>query len=114
MIASEMSRWERIRAALKGEETDRVPISLWRHWPVEDETPQGLAAATMRWQRDYDFDLVKLSPSTRRHHTFVQPGRLYTGFDGGQGWRSHLKVTSWSARTGNRRFSPSGRGRHFR
>jgi uroporphyrinogen decarboxylase len=35
----EMSHWERVRAALKGEETDRVPISLWRHWPVEDETP---------------------------------------------------------------------------
>ena len=63
MIASEMSHWERVRAALKGEETDRVPISLWRHWPVEDETPQGLAAATLRWQRDYDFDLVKLTPT---------------------------------------------------
>jgi uroporphyrinogen decarboxylase len=30
---------------------------------VEDETPQGLAAATLRWQRDYDFDLVKLTPT---------------------------------------------------
>jgi uroporphyrinogen decarboxylase len=63
MIASEMSHWERVRAALKGEETDRVPISLWRHWPLEDETPQGLAAAILRWQRDYDFDLVKLTPT---------------------------------------------------
>jgi uroporphyrinogen decarboxylase len=63
MMPSEMSHWERVRAALKGEETDRVPISLWRHWPVEDETPQGLAAATLRWQRDYDFDLVKLTPT---------------------------------------------------
>ncbi len=63
MRASEMSHWERVRAALKGEETDRVPISLWRHWPVEDETPQGLAAATLRWQRDYDFDLIKLTPT---------------------------------------------------
>jgi uroporphyrinogen decarboxylase len=63
MMAAETSHWERVRAALKGEETDRVPISLWRHWPVEDETPQGLAAATIRWQRDYDFDLVKLTPT---------------------------------------------------
>jgi uroporphyrinogen decarboxylase len=62
-MASEMSHWERVRAALKGEETDRVPISLWRHWPVEDETPQGLAAATIHWQRDYEFDLVKLTPT---------------------------------------------------
>jgi uroporphyrinogen decarboxylase len=63
MMASETSHWERVRAALKGEETDRVPISLWRHWPLEDETPQGLAAATIRWQQDYDFDLVKLTPT---------------------------------------------------
>ena len=62
-MASGMSHWERVRAALKGEEIDRVPIGLWRHWPVEDETPQGLAAATIRWQRDYDFDLVKLTPT---------------------------------------------------
>jgi uroporphyrinogen decarboxylase len=62
-MASGMSHWERVRAALKGEEIDRVPISLWRHWPVEDETPQGLAAPTIRWQRDYDFDLVKLTPT---------------------------------------------------
>ena len=62
-MASGMSHWERVRAALKGEETDRVPISLWRHWPVEDETPQGLAAAIIRWQRDYDFDVVKLTPT---------------------------------------------------
>lgn len=58
-----MNHWERIRAALKGEETDRVPISLWRHWPVEDETPEGLAAATLRWQQRYDFDLVKFMPT---------------------------------------------------
>jgi len=62
-MVSEMSHWERFRAALKGEETDRVPISLWRHWPAEDETAQGLAAATLRWQQDYDFDLVKLTPT---------------------------------------------------
>lgn len=42
---------------------DRPPISLWRHWPVEDETPQGLADATIRWQHEYDFDLVKFTPT---------------------------------------------------
>ena len=58
-----MTHWERIRAALKGEETDRVPISLWRHWPPFDETAEGLAAVTLLWQRTYDFDLVKLTPT---------------------------------------------------
>jgi uroporphyrinogen decarboxylase len=58
-----MTHWERVQAALKGEEVDRVPISLWRHWPVEDETAEGLAAAMIRWQQAYDFDLVKMMPT---------------------------------------------------
>lgn len=60
---SEMTHWERCRAALRGDETDRVPISLWRHWPPDDETPEGLAAVTLRWQQTYDFDLVKITPT---------------------------------------------------
>lgn len=63
MTSPQMTHWERIRAALKGEETDRVPISLWRHWPPDDETPEGLAAVTLNWQRTYDFDLVKITPT---------------------------------------------------
>jgi len=62
-MGSEMTHWERVRAALKGKETDRVPISLWRHWPFHDETAKGLAAATMLWQQEYDFDLVKVNPT---------------------------------------------------
>jgi uroporphyrinogen decarboxylase len=56
------SHWERIEAALNGKPVDRVPLSLWRHFPVEDETPTGLAAATLNWQKSYDFDFVKLMP----------------------------------------------------
>lgn len=62
-MTSTMNHWERVRAAIKGEEVDRVPISLWRHWPVEDETPEGLAMAMVRWQKKYDFDLVKFMPT---------------------------------------------------
>jgi uroporphyrinogen decarboxylase len=62
-MTSTMNHWERTRAAVQGEAVDRPPISLWRHWPVEDDTPQGLAAATVRWQQEYDFDLVKFMPT---------------------------------------------------
>ena len=60
---TEMTHWERIRAALRGLDTDRVPIALWRHWPPDDETPEGLAAVTLRWQKMYDWDIVKLTPT---------------------------------------------------
>ena len=63
MSSSKMNHWERIRAAIKGEEVDHVPISLWKHWPVDDETPEGLAAITLSWQKEYDFDLVKFMPT---------------------------------------------------
>ena len=58
-----MTHWERIEAALKGDAVDRPPVSLWRHWPGEDDTAEGLAAATVRWQGAYDFDLVKFMPT---------------------------------------------------
>lgn len=63
MASPAMTHWERFRAAMKGEETDRVPIALWRHWPPDDETPEGLAAVTLGWQKAYDFDMVKLTPT---------------------------------------------------
>ncbi|HJO97424.1 MAG TPA: uroporphyrinogen decarboxylase family protein [Rhodospirillales bacterium] len=62
-MSGSMTHWERIEAALKGEAVDRPPISLWRHWPGEDDTAEGLAAATVRWQKAHDFDLVKFMPT---------------------------------------------------
>lgn len=59
----EMNHWERLRATLRDEPTDRPPISLWRHWPVTDETPEGLAAAMIAWQKEYRFDFVKFMPT---------------------------------------------------
>ena len=55
---------ERLEATLAGEKTDRLPIALWRHFPVDDQSPQDLAAATLNFQRNYDFDLVKVTPSS--------------------------------------------------
>jgi len=58
----EMSKQERLEAAIAGEPVDRPPVALWRHWPGDDRTPEGLAEATLRFQRDFDFDFVKVTP----------------------------------------------------
>jgi len=58
------SHRERLQACLKGEILDRPPAALWRHFPVDDQTPEGLAAATLLFQRNYDFDLVKVTPAS--------------------------------------------------
>jgi len=60
---SAMTHWERVRAAVAGEAVDHPPVSLWRHFPETDLDPVKLAAASVQWQRTYDFDLVKFMPS---------------------------------------------------
>jgi uroporphyrinogen decarboxylase len=55
---------ERIQACINGEQTDRTPIALWRHFPEEDQNPETLAAATLKFQETYDFDIVKVTPAS--------------------------------------------------
>lgn len=58
-----MTKWERIRATVKGEDTDRTPVALWRHFPLDDENPEKLAEVTLDFQEQYDWDLVKFTPT---------------------------------------------------
>jgi uroporphyrinogen decarboxylase len=58
-----VNKRERVYAALEGEAVDRVPLSLWRHFHKQDQTPTGLASATLAFYKKYDFDLIKLTPS---------------------------------------------------
>lgn len=58
-----MNKRERVYAALEGQPVDRVPLSLWRHFHRQDQTPVGLALATLAFYKKYDFDLIKLTPS---------------------------------------------------
>lgn len=55
---------ERIKACLCGETPDRPPVALWRHFPMDDQSPESLAAASLDFQRTYDFDLVKVTPAS--------------------------------------------------
>lgn len=58
------SHIERLETCLSGEKPDRPPIALWRHFPVDDQTPDGLAAAVAGFQRQYDFDFIKVTPAS--------------------------------------------------
>ena len=59
---AEMSRWERVEAALAGEAVDRPPVSLWHHFPERDQTAEALADSTLAWQERYDNDFIKFMP----------------------------------------------------
>ena len=58
------TRRERLMAAIRGEPVDRPPVALWRHFPGDDQRPEDLAAATVAFQRRYDFDFVKVTPAS--------------------------------------------------
>ena len=49
---------------MQGERLDRPPVALWRHFPVDDQSPESLAQATLHFQSLYDFDLVKVTPAS--------------------------------------------------
>lgn len=57
------SKRERVFAALRGEVADRVPISLWGHFPSDPHRAEDLAAETIAFQRKYDWDFIKFMPS---------------------------------------------------
>lgn len=79
-----MSKRERLEKTIAGEETDRVPIALWRHWPGDDQRPADLAEATVAFQRRWDFDFVKVSPSS---------GYCITDYGVQDKWVGHIEGT---------------------
>jgi len=59
-----MNHRQRLETVLAGAQPDRVPVALWRHFPVDDQTPGILAEAIVDFQRAFDFDLVKVTPAS--------------------------------------------------
>jgi len=58
----QMSRRERLQAAVNRQPVDRVPYAVWRHFPSVDRSPAGLAQATLRFHDHYGSDFLKITP----------------------------------------------------
>jgi uroporphyrinogen decarboxylase len=63
-MKSELSHTERMRVVMAGKKPDRVPVALWRHFPVDDQDPITLANSIVAFQREFEFDLVKVTPAS--------------------------------------------------
>jgi uroporphyrinogen decarboxylase len=59
----QMSRRDRILAALSRQPVDRVPYAVWRHFPSVDRSPSALAQATLRFHERYGSDFLKITPA---------------------------------------------------
>jgi uroporphyrinogen decarboxylase len=57
-----LTKRERVLAALRGKEVDRVPVSAWGHDYLREWTAEGLAEATLEAYRRYDWDFIKVNP----------------------------------------------------
>ena len=62
-----LTKQERVQAALEGETVDRPPISVWRHFYDKETTVQGLVESMLGFQRQYDWDFMKVNPRAQYH-----------------------------------------------
>jgi uroporphyrinogen decarboxylase len=58
----QMTRRERLQAAISRQPVDRTPYAVWRHFPAVDRSPAGLAQATLRFHDHYGSDFLKITP----------------------------------------------------
>jgi uroporphyrinogen decarboxylase len=91
---AEMTAAERVQAALRGDELDHPPVSLWRHFPEQDQSAQALAASTLRWQEMLDLDFIKLMPPG--DYATIDWGATseYQGAPGGTRETTHYPIES--------------------
>ncbi len=59
---TEMTKQERVRAALAGKPVDHAPVALWRHDFLREWTPEELVATTLEAYRADDWDFIKFNP----------------------------------------------------
>ncbi len=55
---------QRLEKTLSGGKPDRTSVALWRHFPVDDQQADTLAAAVTAFQKMFDFDLIKVTPAS--------------------------------------------------
>jgi uroporphyrinogen decarboxylase len=58
---------ERLANLVAGHLPDRPPVSFWRHFYTEENDPHSLAEAMLRFQREFDWDWIKLNPRASYH-----------------------------------------------
>src|SRR3954454_23795183 len=74
-----MNHRDRIDTIITGELPDRPAVSFWRHHYRQEVKPEDLAEITVAFQREYDWDLVKVNP--RSMYFSEDWGNRYRFFD---------------------------------
>ena len=64
MAPKDFTHRNRLETCLAGVRPDKIPVALWRHFPVDDQGAGSLARAVAHFQQNYDFDLIKVTPAS--------------------------------------------------
>ena len=83
-MTDSMNHRERVLACLAGEDVDRPPASMWRHFYAEETAAGTLAEAMLGFQREYDWDFMKVNPRAS-YHAEDWGLAMRTGDDGSPG-----------------------------
>lgn len=59
---SNLSKRERVDAALRGNTVDRVPVTAWRHFLEQEGSPDTLADVSLHHFHHFDWDWLKVNP----------------------------------------------------
>ncbi|HQK93258.1 MAG TPA: uroporphyrinogen decarboxylase family protein [Armatimonadota bacterium] len=59
-----MTKRERVLAAIRGDDVDRVPYSFWYHFPMEDKAGPEFIEAEVAFAVHYDVDILKVMHDT--------------------------------------------------
>ncbi len=64
---TKLSHRERIQMILAGQKPDRFAVSFWRHFFHKESTAEGLAEAMVGFQKQFDWDFMKINPRADYH-----------------------------------------------
>jgi uroporphyrinogen decarboxylase len=62
-----MTKRQRLAATIAGRPVDRLPVSLWRHFYLQETTRAGFVEAMAAWQETYDWDFLKINARYSYH-----------------------------------------------
>ncbi len=78
-MTAPLRKQERVRAALRGEPVDHVPVSAWWHDYQREWSAADLAEMTLEAYRKYGWDFIKVNP---RYSYYAEPwGAVYQSYE---------------------------------
>jgi len=74
--------WDRIRAVMRGEEADCIPLTIWRHFPSFEDDVESSARVHLAFQMKLDLDMVVFTPpfAFSAYPWGFKPGEQRDGF----------------------------------